>query len=70
MNCVYCNEPVDPDARTTWHLIVGWERRAQKGSSRRGGSDVALRQRRDKLACDRCVRRLKRRIAPTQGELL
>ena len=69
MRCVYCNEPVDPLSPRTWHLIVGWERKAT-GATRKSGSDIALRQPRDKYACDACVQRKKRGIAPTQETLI
>jgi len=66
--CAYCKHPLDPQARTTYRRIVGWERKAFAGS-RRGGSDIALRERRDVFACPSCIDRLQQGINPNQGSL-
>ena len=68
--CVYCGKQVDPLSREVWQLIVAWERKASKYTSRKGGSDVALRTQKDKFACDVCVSRKKRGVAPKQGSLI
>lgn len=68
--CHHCQQPVDPDSPRTWRRIKGWERRASKHSSRRGGSDIVLRQPVDTFACDFCVSQLRNGRAPTQGALL
>lgn len=67
--CHYCGEPVDPLSRLTWRRVTGWERKAA-ASSRKSGSDIALRESRDEYACDRCVARIRRGVAPTQSALM
>lgn len=67
--CFYCGESVDPNSRFTWHRVVGWERKAV-AASRRSGSDIALRESRDEYACDSCVSRAKRGVAPRQDAML
>jgi hypothetical protein len=67
--CHYCGDPVDPQSRFTWHRIVGWERKAVS-ASRKGGSDIALREQREEFACDQCVHRLQQGLAPLQEALL
>jgi hypothetical protein len=69
MRCHFCNEPIEPNARDTWTLIVGWERKAT-GQSRRAGSDIVLRERRDVFACGDCIRRQKMGLSVEQGSLL
>ena len=65
--CHFCNEPVDPDY--VYRRILGWERKAV-AASRRGGSDIVLRQKIDEYACDRCVFRLQHDLSPMQEGLL
>lgn len=52
-----------------WHRIVGWERKAHS-ASRRSGSDIALRERRELFACDSCIRRQQRNVNANQGSLV
>jgi hypothetical protein len=68
VRCFYCGEPVDPQARTTWRRVTGWERKAA-ASSRRGGSDIALRQPLQEWACMHCVDRLQNGVNAAQLEL-
>jgi hypothetical protein len=63
--CTYCERPVNPQARETWHRVIGWER-----PGRKGGSDIACRQPQARYACDMCVRRMQRGVSPAQGSLL
>lgn len=69
VSCAYCGDPVDPNSSFTWRRVIGWERKAV-AASRRSGSDIVLREPRDEYACDICVSRLKRGVAPRQGALL
>lgn len=64
--CVFCNLPVDPDSRETWHSMAGWER-----PGKAGGSDVALRARTGdgRFACDPCIRRQQEGLSPLQTSL-
>lgn len=64
--CEFCGDPVNPNARQTWHRVIGWERKGQAG-----GSDIALRERHgETFACDFCISRLKAKLSPGQGSLL
>jgi hypothetical protein len=67
--CLHCGDLVDPLSRFTWRRVLGWERKAA-ASTRKSGSDIALREPRDEYACDRCISRLKRGVAPAQGSLM
>lgn len=67
--CFYCGESVDPLAHTTYRRVVGWERKAF-AESRRGGSDIVLRELRDEYACPRCVVRLQKGLPVAQETLL
>lgn len=67
--CVYCGDPVDPAAPSTWRRIVGWERKAS-AESRRSGSDIALRIPSEHYACDPCVQKLKRGVSARQQAML
>lgn len=67
--CFYCNDPIPTPSRRTWTRCVGWERKADT-NSRRGGSDIVLRERLHEFACDSCVFRLQRGMSVGQGEML
>jgi hypothetical protein len=67
--CHYCTLPVDPDAPSTYRRIEGWERRAL-GVSRRGGSDITLREQLDVFACPVCIERLRSGLSVGQEALL
>lgn len=54
--CAYCEREVD-DA-TAYRRVVGWERKAHS-ESRKGGSDIVLREQLDEFACSECVTRLR-----------
>ena len=69
MNCVYCSEPVDPSHHTTWRRVTGWERKATAGS-RRGGSDIVLREPRDEYACAGCIGLLQAGVILGQASLV
>lgn len=68
-SCVYCNQPVQPDGPNTYRLVSGWERKAY-GGTRRGGSDIVLREPQNQFACWTCVDRKKHGVAPNQGALI
>lgn len=69
--CHYCGTPVDAFSRSTFRMIVGWERKAgTRASGKRGGSDVYLREPRDEYACTLCIERLKRGVSVAQESLL
>lgn len=65
--CSFCRAECDP--RFMWQRIQGWERKAQ-GGSRRGGSDIALRERREEFACGHCIDQIRNGRSPKQGALL
>lgn len=68
--CTYCHEPVNPDDRTVWRRIQGWERKASSASSRAGGSDISMREPTGEFACALCITRLKTGVTPGQTSLL
>jgi hypothetical protein len=68
--CTYCGTPVDPTSRYTWRRVQGWERKAHMSSTRRGGSDISLRETIEVYACDNCIRKLKSGISPGQDSLI
>ena len=55
MTCPFCGEPVDPLASSTWRRIRAWEHKAPAASSRRGGSDVTLREPLNEFAHSSCI---------------
>lgn len=67
--CVMCHgaSGLEPEYR----LVRGWEKRS-KGSSRKGGSDIVLREPdpSNDWACGVCISRRRDGIAPSQGALL
>ena len=67
--CALCREPVDPLSQFTYRRIVGWERKAT-ASSRKSGSDIALREPRDEFAHGHCVSLAKQNLAPGQASLM
>ena len=67
--CVYCSSKLDPNDPTTYRRCRGWERKGLPGS-RRGGSDIVLREAGEEFACWSCIDRKKRGLAPSQGALL
>ena len=67
--CTYCGKTVDPLAQETWRRVVGWERKAI-AETRKGGSDIALREARDEYACPLCIRRLQDGLNVAQESLL
>ena len=68
--CKYCGTELDPGSRYIWHRIQGWEKKAFASSTRRGGSDISLREQLDEFACDTCIRKLKSGISPGQDSLI
>ena len=68
--CVYCDCSVDPNANGTYTRVRGWERKAYS-ASRRGGSDIVLRETTpDVFACQFCVDKLKAGVNVSQESLL
>lgn len=57
VRCEFCNCKVNPSSRYVWHRVVGWERKGKAG-----GSDIALRERRDGFACDPCVSMMRNQL--------
>lgn len=66
--CSYCGGPMDPSSPLVWRLVVGWERKAT-AQSRKSGSDIVLRQPREKYACDGCIGRMRMGLSPGQQGL-
>lgn len=68
--CTYCNAHVEPGSRHIYQRVTGWERKADHTGSRRGGSDIVLREHVDEFACPACVQLLKSGVHPGQEALL
>ena len=64
-SCDPWGETIDAHSRYTWHRVIGWER---KGAA--GGSDIALREKRDGWAHPHCVSVLQQGRSPGQASLL
>jgi len=69
VRCYFCDRQVDPQARETYRRAVGWERKAI-ADSRRGGSDIVLRELLEVFACPVCITRQQQGLAPLQESLL
>jgi hypothetical protein len=69
VNCRECRAPLLPDDPNTYVRVTAWERKSAS-PSRRGGSDVVLRQRLEEFLCSTCVAQAKRGLAPLQESLL
>ena len=67
--CHFCRAVVDPLDQAVYRRVVGWERKAF-GETRRGGSDIVLRELRDEYACPVCVARLRAGLDARQESLL
>ena len=68
--CTYCRTTVDPTDPGVYERVIGWERKAFQ-ASRRGGSDIVLRERiPDTFACQFCVDKLKAGVSVAQETLL
>lgn len=67
VRCFYCNEEFD--SKLGWQRCYGWQKKAGGSGSRRGGSDVALRQPYlpEQFACEPCVDGMKHGRSPHQG---
>lgn len=71
VKCFYgCGREVDPHDRLSWRRITGWEHKSPITSTRRGGSDISMREGTGEYACDPCMRRIKSGLSPQQGALL
>ena len=66
--CTFCHDPVDPSSRFVWRRVIGWERKAP-GEGRRGGSDIALRERCSEFACNACISLHRRGLAGQESLL-
>lgn len=70
VQCAFgCGREIDPDASSTYRRIQGWERKAVL-DSRRGGSDISLREQLDEYACPVCIDRLKDGVNVNQTALV
>ncbi len=67
--CNFCETPVDPTSPSTYRRVKGWEHKSP-AASRRGGSDVVLRELADEFACFSCIERLRSGLSVEQGSLL
>lgn len=64
--CVFCGDKIDPQNRSVYRLVSGWERNRDGG----GLNALALREPQDHWACHVCIDRKKRGVHVAQGSLL
>lgn len=70
VTCNYCRCELETEsAATIFRRVLGWEKKAH-GLSRRGGSDIVLREPVDEFACRPCIDALKSGRSPHQEALL
>jgi hypothetical protein len=70
LHCNFCGNEINPRLQTVWRQVTGWERKATS-ATRKGGSDIVLREPVDgKIACDGCIDSAKRGVAPLQESLI
>lgn len=69
MTCTFCNG--SSGAEPEYRLVTAWEKRS-RSASRRGGSDLFLRQPHpdNEWACGPCIGRLRDGLSVEQGSLL
>lgn len=67
LTCFYCPKPINP--AVDHPRKIGWEYKS-KSPSRRGGSDIILREPTGEWACVRCVQRLQSGLPVGQEALL
>lgn len=68
--CAYCHRGVDPNQPYVYQQVIGWEKKSVL-SSRRGGSDIVLREPvPDVFACQFCIEKLKAGVSVAQESLL
>src|SRR4029453_1899625 len=68
--CHYCQRQLDPDSRTTYQAVWGWEPKPQvRPSGAKGGSDITLRRKFDRWSCSDCITKLRAGINPQQEEI-
>lgn len=70
-NCRECKTPLLPDDPNTYVRIEGWQRRSLS-PSRRGGSDIVLREQAKpaQFLCGACVHAIRAGAHPMQGTLV
>lgn len=69
LRCHFCEHEIDPRIQTVWRQVTGWERKATSSSTRKGGSDIVLRERGERVACASCIDSAKRGVGPFQESL-
>lgn len=69
VTCHFCGDDLDPDGPVTYRRVLGWERKG-RAASRRGGSDVLLREPGVEFACQFCIDAIKNGRSPRQEGLL
>ena len=68
MICVLCSRPIERPS-DAFRRVIGWERKANS-SSRKGGSDITLREALDEYACASCITRLRAGLNVAQESLV
>jgi hypothetical protein len=68
IRCHFCGQPVNAN-RSSYRRVQGWERKGL-GETRKGGSDVLLREPLDEWAHASCVSRIRAGLSVGQESLL
>lgn len=63
--CAFCDEPVDPQARSTHQRVTGWEKRRTQG----GANQIILREPLLEFAHATCIDERKLGVIPNQANL-
>lgn len=67
--CFYCGTGVNPADVNVAQRITGWELRG-RGATRKGGSDITLRESVEEYACNPCIQRKRLGLSPSQESLV
>lgn len=67
--CYFCGEKVDPNSRDVWRRVTGWEHKVMN-ATRKGGSDISMREPTGELACSACMIRVRQGLSPQQETLV
>lgn len=70
VRCHFCRHEINTKLQTVWRQVTGWERKAVS-STRKGGSDIVLREPvGDRIACSSCIDQARKGVAPLQESLI
>lgn len=69
MKCQFCpKEITDPTGRGFFERVTGWQTKGA-AESRKGGSDIVLREGTGEFACGECILKMKQKVNAAQAAL-